>query len=695
MAAAPPPSAAPYTISSDGAGAGPSRPPIDFSAALTTWRTLNLPSLQATLNTVAPTLLSSQKSAVASRKLLADQTREFKKQPDAGKLESFKPLLKSYQAEIDVLTKRSKVAENAFLQLQGAIGEAPDPYPLLEIVLEQAASLNDLETLRKENARLKEDLTKTSSEAEASKARESENATLQQKLVSLEQDFDSRLQQRSSALESELSAKWDERIRNLKSREADLTKSLHVAQEQLQLLKSRDESATARLLEKGPGEDASSGNGNFAEVEMLSRDLERAQARVENVERRNEQLRVEIEGVKSGRQESESLRKLEIEASEKDRKLAQMQSMLEHQKKQSEELAKQITTAREDKSKAHAEKQAELDALRLKLQQRGDYDEIKRELDIVKAVHFNVEDEEEGDAINGDGDQSFVRRAADSLEGRLLEKNKRLEDRLATMRVANAELSTSLTQLNADLAQLRQDHSHLKSLNEKLEVDLASVGRDRRPTKGVAAMSAEEALREMESLEAQASQPRTITPSAAPRASPSTPSADSNEGILPIVTSQRDRFRARNAELEEELRRQSSTISELRGEIKTLQTDNLGLYEKVRYLQSYGPTTSREAVIPMGVAARSVGEGDKYRARYEEAMNPFAAFRGQERSRALSQLNPLEKALHVLTRVVMSHRRMRVFFMAYAIALHLLVFGMLLEVSSTSSADTCALPKSK
>lgn len=691
MAAATPPSAAPYTIPTD--GAGPSRDPVDFSAALTTWRTLNLPSLQSTLNTLAPTLLASQKSAVASRKVLADQTREFKKQPDAGKLESFKPLLKAYQAEIDVLTKRSKVAENAFLQLQGAIGEAPDPYPLLEIVLEQAASLNDLETLRKENARLKEDLTNTTAEAEASKARDNENATLQSKLVSLEQDFESRLAQRSAALESELSAKWDERIRNLKSREADLTKSLHVAQEQLQLLKSRDETATAKLLEKDPDEGARSGNGNFAEVEMLSRDLERAQARVENVERRNEQLRVEIEGVKSGRQESESLRKLELEASDKDRRLAQMQSMLEHQKQQSDELAKQISAAREDKTRAHADKQAEIDALRSKLAQRGDYDEIKRELDIVKAVHFNVEDEEEGDAGNGDGEQSFVRRAADSLEGRLLEKNKRLEDQLATMRVANAELSTSLTQLNADLARLEQEQSHLKSLNDKLEVDLASVGRDRRPSKGAAAMSAEEALREMESLEAQAAQPRSITPketsSPAPRASPATPAADSSEGILPIVTSQRDRFRARNAELEEELRRQSSTISELRAEIQTLQTDNLGLYEKVRYLQSYAAPASREAVIPMGLGAR---DGDKYRARYEEAMNPFAAFRGQERTRALSQLNPLEKALHVLTRVVLSHRRMRVVFMAYAIALHLLVLGMLLEVSA-ASADTCKLPK--
>ncbi|KAG1849820.1 CASP C terminal-domain-containing protein [Suillus tomentosus] len=63
---------------------------------------------------------------------------------------------------------------------------------------------------------------------------------------------------------------------------------------------------------------------------------------------------------------------------------------------------------------------------------------------------------------------------------------------------------------------------------------------------------------------------------------PCTSSADTS--ILPIVTSQRDRFRQRNAELEEELRKHYHTILELHTEIKSLQSDNLKLYEKVHYL---------------------------------------------------------------------------------------------------------------
>lgn len=75
---------------------------------------------------------------------------EFKKIPDEEKLTAFKGLLKgaplfrrtpmprltlcytAYQTEIDNLTKRSKSAENAFLNVYKVLAEAPDPYPLLE-----------------------------------------------------------------------------------------------------------------------------------------------------------------------------------------------------------------------------------------------------------------------------------------------------------------------------------------------------------------------------------------------------------------------------------------------------------------------------------------------------------------------------------------------------------------------------------
>ena len=40
--------------------------------------------------------------------------------------------LPAYQTEIDNLTRRSKSAENAFLNVYKLLAEAPDPFPLLD-----------------------------------------------------------------------------------------------------------------------------------------------------------------------------------------------------------------------------------------------------------------------------------------------------------------------------------------------------------------------------------------------------------------------------------------------------------------------------------------------------------------------------------------------------------------------------------
>jgi len=76
----------------------------------------------------------------------------------------------------------------------------------------------------------------------------------------------------------------------------------------------------------------------------------------------------------------------------------------------------------------------------------------------------------------------------------------------------------------------------------------------------------------------------------------------------------------------------------LRAEIRGLQSDNLKLYEKVRYMQSYRENT-HSTLDPLPVAstsAPSTTELNKYSARYEEAMNPFEAFRGRVRTSSSS-----------------------------------------------------------
>nr|XP_014332804.1 PREDICTED: uncharacterized protein LOC102271051 [Bos mutus] len=100
---------------------------------------------------------------------------------------------------------------------------------------------------------------------------------------------------------------------------------------------------------------------------------------------------------------------------------------------------------------------------------------------------------------------------------------------------------------------------------------------------------------------------------------PSAPASSLPEGqvdsLLSIISSQRERFRARNQELEAENRLAQHTIQALQTELDSLRADNIKLFEKIKFLQSY--------------PGRGGGSDDtelRYSTQYEERLDPFSSF---------------------------------------------------------------------
>src|SRR5690606_30666088 len=62
------------------------------------------------------------------------------------------------------------------------------------------------------------------------------------------------------------------------------------------------------------------------------------------------------------------------------------------------------------------------------------------------------------------------------------------------------------------------------------------------------------------------------------------PGSGGGAGILQMITAQRDRFKQKNSQLENDIAKLNSTITSLRQEIDSLQKDNVQLYEKTRYV---------------------------------------------------------------------------------------------------------------
>ena len=226
------------------------------------------------------------------------------------------------------------------------------------------------------------------------------------------------------------------------------------------------------------------------------------------------------------------------------------------------------------------------------------------------------------------------------MENLLVAKNRRVLDELTRLRVTWEELSGEHATAQQQLGTVNAELERVKGLNEKLENDLMSInkGGEGRSEGTAGAVVGASGLAGLDiggkgtvSSLWLANRAR-ANDSQDGRGSP----GQADTSILPIVTSQRDRFRQRNAELEEELRKQFESISDLRAEVKSLQADNLKLYEKVRYMQSYrdspsaGPSNSRTgAGMLNGVMGRREEEIGRYKDKYEESMNPFEAFKGR------------------------------------------------------------------
>ncbi|CAO1621987.1 unnamed protein product [Jaminaea pallidilutea] len=750
---------------------------MDFTTALSSYRQLDLPSLQAHLAAVVEPQTESQTRSLQSRKRLADQTREFKKLEDAEKLNSVKALLKAYQGEIDDLTKRAREAEAGVRLAEERLTGVQDPVRIMEKVVDQTAELAEVDGIRAQNKKLASDNAELKEKLQGHASLQADRDELSERVVHLETTMESRVEEARKSVEAEIGARYDERLNNATSKEAGLNRSLSLAQEQLKQLRSSHESTTQRLLSStsGTGSGGAAASSS-AEYEMLAADLQRANERVAHVERRNEELREEVEKVKSGRAEKSRVVEMQSKLDKQEAARVKLQAELDSWEEKHRAALEQVEQQTRHIQSQMQEKVQENSTLQSRLAAQADYAEVKRELEIMRLVEFSdgIDDDDDEPANDGQEPSAYKvetpePKQAKPFEALLLQKNKKLQDNLATLRVAHNEAAEALSTATKEVDSQKAEVARLSGLNEKLEADLLMVGASgsgtataangtasgRAPKQvdgasSAASQSAEEALAEMDRIEKEASAgvsnaagpvaaaaravppmqgteqaglikdsstanvnpesriqqqqqqpPSTKQESAASTATSSNNST--NSSLLPIVLSQRDRFRTRNAELEEELRKQFEVISTLRNDVKGLQSDNLSLYEKVRYLQSYGSRNGgggdfgngsedqrHHTRVPMNIAtgsatAASSGE-DRWKTRYEQSMNPFEAFRGREQHRAFSSLNPLERLLHMFTRLVLADRRMRIFFVLYFVGMHLFIFGILVDYTFWGSS---------
>ncbi|XP_055461935.1 homeobox protein cut-like 2 isoform X3 [Psammomys obesus] len=362
-------------------------------------RRLDLRRLQKELNSVASELSAPQEENEHSPKHLIELHREFKKNVPEGLREMVAPVLRSFQAEVVALSKRSQEAEAAFLSVYKQLIQAPDPIPSFEV----ARTLNDRlqrPSFHPSGQPLQDVHSSWKRSPEPPSAREQDEGTCPTEHTTAN---GSHLPVPENTLLTDTLLQKDEaeRQKGLQEVHVTLAARLGEAEEKIKVLHSALKATQTELLElrRKYDEEAAS---KADEVGLIMTNLEKANQRAEAAQREVESLREQLASVNSsirlaccspqgpsGEKVSFALcsgPRLEAALASKDREILRLlkdAQQLRHSLQELEEVsANQIA----DLERQLVAKSEAIEKLQEKLEAQADYEEIKTELSILRAM---------------------------------------------------------------------------------------------------------------------------------------------------------------------------------------------------------------------------------------------------------------------------------------------------------------------
>ncbi|KAM6239284.1 homeobox protein cut-like 1 isoform 6-T6 [Spheniscus humboldti] len=448
--------------------------------------------LERELDTTATILANRQDESEQSRKKLIEQSREFKKNTPEDLRKQVAPLLKSFQGEIDALGKRSKEAEAAFLNVYKRLIDVPDPVPALDLGQQLQLKVQRMHDIETENQKLRETLEEYNKEFAEVKNQEVTIKALKEKIREYEQTLKNQAENIALEKEQKLQNDFAEKERKLQETQMSTASKLEEAEHKVQALQTALEKTRTELFDLKTKYDEET-TAKADEIEMIMTDLERANQRAEVAQREAETLREQLSSANKSLQLATQIQKapdveqaievltrssLEVELAAKEREIAQLVEDVQR-------LQGSLTKLRENSSSQISQLEQQLTAknstlkqLEEKLKGQADYEEVKKELNILKSMEF------------APSESSGAQDASKPLEVLLLEKNRSLQSENATLRITNSDLSgpystnsissQSPLQQSPDVNGMAPSPSQSESagsISEGEEIDTAEIAR--------------------------------------------------------------------------------------------------------------------------------------------------------------------------------------------------------------------------
>lgn len=635
------------------------------------WKEFDLEKEKSVLDEQGIRIAENQENSQKNRRKLAESTRDFKKASPEEKLNLFNSLLRGYQEEVDNLTKRAKFGENAFLNIYQKLYEAPDPYLALASSAEQDLKLSELES---ENRKMKVELEEFRTEATHLKNQQATIRRLEDRNRQLEQQMEDKVKEIVEIKQRSFAEENQKMLEVLKEREQLLQDQLRQAKDSVFNMQKLHELAQSQLFELRAQSDEERATKQ-SEVNLLMDEVERAQTRLLSLEREKGLLRSKLdtanedtENKNSDTLDSNSILENSLIAKEKiiaelNMELHNIETTISNEREEHLNEIKKLNTLL-------IEKEAALEEMKKELQARPTtklVDDLRKKVKILQAVGYNSIEAEDWEVATSGEEMS-------KMESLLLDKNRKMEHELTQLKVKLSEKASLLEKADGKTAELTVKVNEQQKLIQKLEDDILK-GYSSKDKKGI--LFDDWDLSEARSTEV------------SENADQKHVSSDQDQSsMLKVICNQRDRFRARLRETEEEIRQLKERIGALTAELEKTKADNVKLYGKIRYVQDY----SLEKVVSRGSKkpAEDLESGfssdveSKYKKIYEDDINPFAAFSKKERDQRYKELGFRDRITLSSGRFLLGNKYARTFAFFYTIGLHILVFTCLYRMSALS-----------
>ncbi|KAM4578977.1 homeobox protein cut-like 2 [Fundulus diaphanus] len=386
----------------------------DVGSMFQYWKKFDLRRLQRELNSVASELAGRQEESEHSHKHLVELSREFKRNVPEEVREMVAPVLKSFQAQVVALNKRSKEAESAFLGIYKQLIEAPDPAPVLEASHSLEERLQQLQSSAPDSEALVREISghwkKHLECLEKTEPTEDGSATAAASEEASESTSPASLMTPNSTPAPEAPASPQQnhqdhaegqREEEEEGADVSLADRLSEAEEKIKVLHSSLNTAQIELLELRCKYNQEMANKK-AEVDAIVANLEKANQRAEMAQREVERLKEQLasgptpttgschpaEGATWEKNEKSDLLSAQVEAAllAKDREILRLLENVQRLQFTLQEVQETSSNQILELERQLAYKTEAVERLEAKLQSQMDYEEIKTELSILKVM---------------------------------------------------------------------------------------------------------------------------------------------------------------------------------------------------------------------------------------------------------------------------------------------------------------------